>query len=102
VYFYTKERPAQETAPSHGTVYVPWQLPKHLEAGYTLRPEDIEALRVLMQRRDGQIRFLYEREKEFSEVLAGITQSLSFRLGRVLTWPARKARQLRENANSGR
>jgi hypothetical protein len=90
VYFYTKERPATETAVSHGTIYAPWQLPKHLRAGHTLTYEDMEELRILLQRRDGQIRFLYEREKEFSEALTGMTQSISFRVGRAVTWPVRK------------
>jgi Rps23 Pro-64 3,4-dihydroxylase Tpa1-like proline 4-hydroxylase len=90
VYFYTKERPATETAVPHGTIYAPWQLPTYLRAGHTLTAEDMEGLHVLLQRRDGQIRFLYEREKEFSEALTGIRQSASFRAGRALTWPLRK------------
>jgi len=36
VYFYTNDRPAAETAPPHGTIYVPGPLPRHFEAGYTL------------------------------------------------------------------
>jgi Rps23 Pro-64 3,4-dihydroxylase Tpa1-like proline 4-hydroxylase len=92
VYFYTRERPAKETAPSHGTVYIPRPLPAHIEAGYRLEPADVQAIRYLITRRDGQIRFLYERELEFSEVIGGITRSPSFRLGRLLTWPLRKLR----------
>ncbi len=94
VYFYTGERPARETAPSHGTVYVPRALPAHLREGYELRASDIQELRDLLTRRDGQIRFLYERELEMSEVMAGITRSPSFRLGRLLTWPLRKLRKV--------
>jgi hypothetical protein len=41
-------------------------------------------------RRDSQIRFLYEREKEFSEVVHGIVHSKMFRLYRALIWPVRK------------
>ncbi len=92
VYFYTKDRPERETAPSHGTVYVPRPLPEHLRAGYQLRDEDVRELRDLLTRRDGQIKFLYERELEMSEVMTGITKSPSFRLGRLLTWPLRKLR----------
>jgi hypothetical protein len=92
VYFYTTERPARETAPSHGTVYVPRALPAHLREGYQLEAADVRELRDLLTRRDGQIRFLYERELELSEVMAGITRSASFRLGRVLTWPLRRLR----------
>jgi hypothetical protein len=93
VYFYTRERPAKETAPSHGTIYVPRALPAHLREGYELRPSDMRDLRDLLTRRDGQIRFLYERELEMSDVMAGITRSASFRLGRMLTWPLRKLRK---------
>ena len=92
VYFYTRERPEQEIAASHGTVYIPRPLPDHLEAGYTLRQEDVDLLHILTERRNSQIRFLYERELEFSEAIAGITGSLSFRIGRFLTYPFRKLR----------
>jgi Rps23 Pro-64 3,4-dihydroxylase Tpa1-like proline 4-hydroxylase len=90
VYYYTKERPANELAPDHSTVYVPRPLPEHLRAGHTLSEEDVVAVQSLITRRDGQIRFLYEREKEFSAVVHGILQSKSFRLYRALTWPVRK------------
>lgn len=92
VYFYTKERPVRQTAPSHGTVYVPRALPAHLREGHQLTAPDVQELRDLLTRRDGQIRFLYARELEMSEVMTGITKSPSFRLGRLLTWPIRKIR----------
>lgn len=92
VYFYTRDRPSKETAPSHGTVYVPRALPEHLQSGYRLQASDVQEIRDLMTRRDGQIRFLYERELELSQVISGITRSPSFRLGRLLTWPLRKLR----------
>lgn len=90
VYYYTKQRPAEEIAPNHSTVYVQRPLPEYIRAGYTLRHEDVDAIRGLLIRRDTQIRYLYEREKEFSEVVHGILRSKSFRLFRNLTWPARK------------
>ena len=90
VYFYTRERPAEETAPSHATIYVPRPLPDYLQAGYTLRQEDVDLMQVLIERRNMQIRFLYERETEFATMTTRITRSASFRLGRLLTWPVRK------------
>jgi hypothetical protein len=90
VYFYTRERPAQETAAPHGTVYIPRPLPPHLRAGYTLEPSDEETLHAAIERRNTQIRFLYGREHEYTTALVGITNSLSFRVGRFLTWPVRK------------
>ncbi len=62
VYFYTKKRPAEETAASHATVYIPRPLPTHLQPGHTLTECDLEELQRLTQRRDDQIRFLHERE----------------------------------------
>jgi hypothetical protein len=92
VYYYSKDRPAKETAPSHGTVYVPRPLPQHVREGYTLTAADLHEIELLMARRDRQIQYLYEREREYSEVLAGIMRSPAFRLGRVLSWPVRMLR----------
>jgi hypothetical protein len=93
VYFYTRQRPVRQTAPTHGTVYVPRALPRHLKEAHELTAADMQELRDLLTRRDGQIRFLYERELEMSEVMTGITKSPSFRLGRFLTWPFRRLRR---------
>ena len=90
VYFYTKARPEQGAAPSHGTIYVPRPLPERLQTGHALDPQDMWELEVLFNRRDRQIQYLYEREMEFSKTLEGIYRSPSFRLGRALTWPLRK------------
>ncbi|GAB4362429.1 MAG: hypothetical protein OHK0021_06490 [Bryobacter sp.] len=89
VYYYTAERPAEQLAASHGTVYVPERVPPYVEAGQVLSAEQAHELRVLFQRRDDQIRFLYERELETNEVLHGVLRSPSFRLGRALTLPLR-------------
>lgn len=71
VYFYTKERPKEQTAPDHSTVYVQRRLPPKFAPGLTLSEQDFAELQIAITRRDQQIRFLYEREKEFSEVIAG-------------------------------
>lgn len=94
VYFYTRERPAAEIAPSHGTLYVQRPLSDRIQSGYTLADQDVEDLRVLIKRRDAQIKFLYEREVEFSALISGLVRSPSFRIGQLLTWPARAARKL--------
>ncbi len=94
VYFYTEERPAAETAASHGTFYVQRPLSDHLEAGYTLRAEDVEEIENLLERRDTQIKFLYQRELRFSKLIADVTESRSFRLGQMLTWPLRALRNV--------
>ncbi len=89
VYFYTAERPPEETAAPHGTIYVPRPLPQHLTAGHTLTPQDQLELETLLARRDSQIRFLYEREQEYSRVLAGMLRSPTWRIGRIFALPAK-------------
>ncbi len=90
VYYYTKRRPAAETAAEHSTVYVPRPLPDHMRAGYSLRQEDVETLRELMARRDMLIRFLYEREKEFSPSVRVMLGSKSYKLYMWLIQPVQK------------
>jgi len=92
VYLYTKERPAEEVASSHSTVYVPRHLSDHIQAGRTLSEDDAVEIRDLLARRDAQLKYLYEREQELSEVLQGVVRSPSLRIGRALTWPARALR----------
>ncbi len=95
VYFYTKERPAAETESSHGTLYVHRQLGEHIQAGHQLDQQDVDEIRALLSRRDVHIKFLYDRELDFSRVLEGILKSPSFLIGRALTWPARAIRNLK-------
>ena len=94
IYLYTKDRPVEETAASHGTFYVQRHLGGHLQPGYRLQEEDVEEIRSLIERRDAQIKFLYERELGFSELISGLTNSASFRVGRALTWPVRAIRRM--------
>ena len=86
VYFYTKERPAAQVAPAHGTVYVPPALPEHFEIGRTLTPDDVEELQILLRRRDTQIEYLYHRELEFSRILRSPTHRLAAALTAPLRW----------------
>ena len=94
VYFYTKERPPGETAASHGTVYYQRPLPDQIQPGYTLTESDVEELQILLARRDTQIKFLYDRERRFSTLISNLTQSASFRAGRVVTLPVRLVRNI--------
>ncbi|MBJ6983572.1 2OG-Fe(II) oxygenase [Luteimonas sp. MC1750] len=59
LYFYTRERPADEAAPAHSTVYVDRPLPSHLAAGHVLDASDMATLHELLARRDGHVRRLY-------------------------------------------
>lgn len=90
VYFYTRQRPATETAPDHATVYVQRPLPPHVAPGHTLTEGDVQEIRELFARRDQQLRFLYKRELKFSALLDDIIRSPVYRLAAGVTWPARK------------
>jgi hypothetical protein len=87
VYYYTRRRPADETASPHSTIYAPRPLPEHFRAGYTLCEEDVIALRSLVSRRDMQIRFLYE---QWSKAVRAVTDSKSYRLYMMLILPVRR------------
>lgn len=86
VYFYTKERPTVESAPAHGTVYVPPPLPEHLRAGHILTDDDMSELEILVKRRDTQIEYLYHRELEFARILRSPTHRLAALLTAPLRW----------------
>jgi hypothetical protein len=77
IYLYTKERPAEETAPSHATVYVPEARPEHLVAGHTLTREDVLELDRRIAGARGQLHFLYEREKDFARQIHGLEYALN-------------------------
>jgi hypothetical protein len=89
VYFYTARRPIEETAAPHGTIYVPRPLPERFRPGHTMTEEDRTELEILLARRDAQIRFLYEREQEYSQVLAGLLKSATWRIGRSFVRPVK-------------
>ncbi|MEZ5363984.1 MAG: 2OG-Fe(II) oxygenase [Bryobacterales bacterium] len=94
VYFYTRTRPAELTGPEHSTYYVPRPLPEQIRPGRTLTEEDYQQIRHLLDRRDRQVRFLWEKEREFRGFLAQVEHSAAFRLSRAMTWPLRAVRDL--------
>ena len=62
IYLYTRERPAHEIAPMHGTFYVHRPLEQRFQAGYTLTEADVKHLRFEMDRRDKWIEFYQKME----------------------------------------
>lgn len=74
LYYYTRERPAAETAPTHSTIYVDRPLPQHLRAGHVLSEADVEALHVLLARRD------QHNERLYREVIAAGAQIEAMRV----------------------
>jgi 2OG-Fe(II) oxygenase superfamily len=73
LYFYTAQRPADELAETHSTVYVGRPLPDHVVAGATLAQADVDEIRSLLQGRDLHIQRLY---REASALNARLEQAL--------------------------
>lgn len=59
LYFYTTQRPSDELADTHSTVYVDRPLPERYAPGYTLDAGDVQELKVLLKRRDMHNQRLY-------------------------------------------
>lgn len=77
IYLYTKHRDAAESAPSHGTVYVPAGLPRGIVAGRTLTDADHRELHIRFAQLRGQLKFLYRRELEASAQMATLVAALA-------------------------
>jgi hypothetical protein len=77
IYLYTKERPSAETAPSHATVYVPDGLPANIRAGVTLDDAHVTDMRQRFERMLGQLKFLYDREKNFAAQIDSANRALA-------------------------
>jgi hypothetical protein len=76
IYLYTRERPAEEIAASHATVYVPAGMPDGIKAGQKLTKEGYQAIEGNFSRQLAQLKFLYERELEFSRQIDVLRQAL--------------------------
>jgi hypothetical protein len=59
LYFYTDERPAEELADTHSTIYVDRPLPERIQAGTVLDEADVQEIRTLLARRDQHNQRLY-------------------------------------------
>ena len=76
IYLYTIEGPAQDTAPSHATIYVPDTMPTDWQAGRTLSADDLAELGNRFTRMRGQLQFLYVREKTITTQVAALEAAL--------------------------
>ena len=84
LYFYTKDRPVEELADTHSTIYVDRALPEHFVAGRILDAADIEELKTLLARRDQHNQRLYRDITRLSADLEQARSSLyAGKLGRV-------------------
>ena len=62
IYLYTRDRPAEEIAPPHGTFYVQRPLPAQITPGHALTREDVNQLEELLTGRDRWIEFYHRKE----------------------------------------
>lgn len=84
LYFYTKERPTEELADTHSTIYVDRPLPARFAAGRVLDDADVGELRNLLMRRDQHNQRLYSEMAAASKRLEEAQQALfSGYLGRI-------------------
>jgi Rps23 Pro-64 3,4-dihydroxylase Tpa1-like proline 4-hydroxylase len=77
IYLYTRERPAQESAPSHATVYVPDTRPESVVAGATLDAAQVAEIDRRFAQLRGQLKFLYDREKDFTRQIESLERALA-------------------------
>ncbi len=84
LYFYTRERPLEELADTHSTIYVDRPLPEHFKPGAVLSGTDVEELRTLLARRDQHNQRLYRDITRLSTELEQARTALySGHLGRL-------------------
>lgn len=88
LYFYTVERPAEELADPHSTIYVDRPLSGHYVAGHTLSEDDQRELAIAIARRDQHIQRLYRDITRITSELEGAKYTLEQvlsggRLGRL-------------------
>jgi hypothetical protein len=96
LYFYTRERPQDELADTHSTIYVDRPLPERFQAGMTLGDGDVEELRVLLARRDQHNQRLYRDLTDVTRQLAQSQAALhAGRLGRLRYFASRAVARLR-------
>jgi len=70
LYYYTRQRPREETAAEHSTVYVDRHLPEHIGPGTTLSEADYAEIRRLLLRRDHHLKRLYAQVSALTGRLA--------------------------------
>jgi len=83
IYLYTKDRPAEEIVPVHGTFYFQRPLPAYIQAGRVLTSEDVEELKKLLVRRDDWIAYYHKAELEKNREIAAKNHAIRDLMTRV-------------------
>ena len=84
LYFYTTQRPVEEVAATHSTVYVDRPLPGHLAVGLTLTPADVDEIKGLLRERDQHIQRLYREAKQRNARLEQALQAVGLVRGSLI------------------
>ncbi|MGA9333777.1 MAG: 2OG-Fe(II) oxygenase, partial [Rudaea sp.] len=96
LYFYTQERPVEELADPHSTIYVDQPLPDRIRPGLTLSECDVAEIQALLARRDGHNQRLYRDITALSTQLEHARAALNAgTLGRVVLYARRALQRLR-------
>lgn len=90
LYFYSRERPDDELADTHSTIYVDRPLPDRIRAGYALQQSDVDELKILLKRRDMHNQRLYGEITSLTRQLEGANAVLSAGTGGRLFHLARR------------
>jgi Rps23 Pro-64 3,4-dihydroxylase Tpa1-like proline 4-hydroxylase len=95
LYFYTTQRPAEERADTHSTIYVDRPLPERFRAGATLSEDDVQELQGLLRRRDQHNQRLYRDITSLTGQLERANTALERgRLGRLAYFTQTALRRL--------
>ncbi|MCY4046020.1 MAG: 2OG-Fe(II) oxygenase, partial [Cellvibrionales bacterium] len=77
MYFYTKERPEEETAPRHSTIYYPGEVSDKFSEGYTLNAADVKDLTNFQARANALISNLYKEHSRLYENTTKLRERIS-------------------------
>lgn len=84
LYFYSKDRPAEEQVKPHSTIYVERLLPGHIRPGSTLSETDCAEITRLLSRRDQHLQRLYGYIADLNQQLEDSRCALPLRVYRRL------------------
>jgi hypothetical protein len=82
IYLYTEDRPAEQTAASHSTIYVPFGMPEDLQPGSVLSEEQYRLLHARFNEYRSMLKFQYDLQLRLSEEF-GARPAYSECIGRI-------------------
>ena len=77
IYLYTKERPPDETAAEHSTVYVPRAIPDDVRPGQVLTEDQYRKIKGHFIHHRGMLRMLYRREQRFNTEISALREHVA-------------------------